>query len=440
MRIKCLLFVLAASLSVANAQEAWDFNKCVEYALEHNINVQQTELSLENSKLMETQAKNNKLPSLSANLSEYLNFGKTLGPDNVYYDINSSSLSGSLSASMLIWNNSRLHNLLKQQTLVVQSNEELLKKVQNDISLNVASAFLDVVLAKELLGVSKEQIEITKGQLKQTQTLVDGGKEAESKIYEIKAQLASEQLEIVNRINNLRIAYLSLYQLLNLEDGVSFEIETPDFSNLMILEPEQTGNIYNSALSFLPEIKQAELDIESAKQDIKINRSSMYPTLGFGASYNNQYNDYSGTNTAKQSFGDQLKSNQRYGFGVQLNIPIFSQFSNRTQMKQAEINVRNKELDLENQKLLLRNTIDRARTDAKAAYDTYNANEQALEAFEKNFGFMQERFNLQLVTAVEYNSSKNQVQQAESRVAQAKYQYIFRLKILDFYKGLPVEL
>ncbi|MFV0346104.1 MAG: TolC family protein, partial [Bacteroidales bacterium] len=139
-------------------------------------------------------------------------------------------------------------------------------------------------------------------------------------------------------------------------------------------------------------------------------------------------------------FGDQLKSNQRYGFGVQLNIPIFSQFSNRTQMKQAEINVRNKELDLENQKLLLRNTIDRARTDAKAAYDTYNANEQALEAFEKNFGFMQERFNLQLVTAVEYNSSKNQVQQAESRVAQAKYQYIFRLKILDFYKGLPVEL
>ncbi|MFV0484286.1 MAG: TolC family protein, partial [Bacteroidales bacterium] len=384
MRIKCLLFVLAASLSVANAQEAWDFNKCVEYALEHNINVQQTELSLENSKLMETQAKNNKLPSLSANLSEYLNFGKTLGPDNVYYDINSSSLSGSLSASMLIWNNSRLHNLLKQQTLVVQSNEELLKKVQNDISLNVASAFLDVVLAKELLGVSKEQIEITKGQLKQTQTLVDGGKEAESKIYEIKAQLASEQLEIVNRINNLRIAYLSLYQLLNLEDGVSFEIETPDFSNLMILEPEQTGNIYNSALSFLPEIKQAELDIESAKQDIKINRSSMYPTLGFGASYNNQYNDYSGTNTAKQSFGDQLKSNQRYGFGVQLNIPIFSQFSNRTQMKQAEINVRNKELDLENQKLLLRNTIDRARTDAKAAYDTYNANEQALEAFEKN--------------------------------------------------------
>lgn len=440
MRIKCLLFVLAASLSVANAQEAWDFNKCVEYALEHNINVQQTELSLENSKLMETQAKNNKLPSLSANLSEYLNFGKTLGPDNVYYDINSSSLSGSLSASMLIWNNSRLHNLLKQQTLVVQSNEELLKKVQNDISLNVASAFLDVVLAKELLGVSKEQIEITKGQLKQTQTLVDGGKEAESKIYEIKAQLASEQLEIVNRINNLRIAYLSLYQLLNLEDGVSFEIETPDFSNLMILEPEQTGNIYSSALSFLPEIKQAELDIESAKQDIKINRSSMYPTLGFGASYNNQYNDYSGTNTAKQSFGDQLKSNQRYGFGVQLNIPIFSQFSNRTQMKQAEINVRNKELDLENQKLLLRNTIDRARTDAKAAYDTYNANEQALEAFEKNFGFMQERFNLQLVTAVEYNSSKNQVQQAESRVAQAKYQYIFRLKILDFYKGLPVEL
>lgn len=440
MRIKCLLFVLVASLSVANAQEAWDFNKCVEYALEHNINVQQTELSLENSKLMETQAKNNKLPSLSANLSEYLNFGKTLGPDNVYYDINSSSLSGSLSASMLIWNNSRLHNLLKQQTLVVQSNEELLKKVQNDISLNVASAFLDVVLAKELLGVSKEQIEITKGQLKQTQTLVDGGKEAESKIYEIKAQLASEQLEIVNRINNLRIAYLSLYQLLNLEDGVSFEIETPDFSNLMILEPEQTGNIYNSALSFLPEIKQAELDIESAKQDIKINRSSMYPTLGFGASYNNQYNDYSGTNTAKQSFGDQLKSNQRYGFGVQLNIPIFSQFSNRTQMKQAEINVRNKELDLENQKLLLRNTIDRARTDAKAAYDTYNANEQALEAFEKNFGFMQERFNLQLVTAVEYNSSKNQVQQAESRVAQAKYQYIFRLKILDFYKGLPVEL
>ncbi|MFV0507524.1 MAG: TolC family protein [Bacteroidales bacterium] len=440
MRIKYLVLMFWSSLSLANAQEVWNFNKCVQYALEHNINVKQTELSLENKKLMEAQAKNNRLPSLNANLSEYLNFGKTLGPDNVYYDINSSSLSGSLNASMIIWNNSRMSKLLEQQALAVQADEALLQKVQNDISLNVASVFLDVVLAGKLLEVAKEQIEITKAQLAQTQTLIDGGKVAESKIYEIQAQLASEELEIVSRANNLRLTYLSLYQILNVEDGVSFKIEVPDFSKLMILEPEQSNSIYNSALTFLPEIKQAQIDIEVAKQDIKISRSGRFPSLGLGASYNNQYNDYSGANTTKLNLAEQLRSNQRYGFGVQLSIPIFNQFNYRTQMRQAEINVKNQELNLENQKLGLRNTIDRARLDAKAAFDTYKANQRALEAFKKNFGFMQERFNMQLVTAVEYNTSKNQVQQAESRVQQAKYQYIFRLKILDFYKGLAVEL
>lgn len=426
----------------ARAQETWDLRECINYALENNIQIQQQSINSDYYENELQQAKNNRLPSLNGGLSNSFNFGRSLQYDNTYANYNSNQTGGSLSANMTLWNGFILKNSIDKAEFDLKASLADLQKAKDDISLYIAAAYLEILLAEELVKVAEDQIGVTKLQIDRTGKLVDAGSLAKGSLLEIEAQLANEELNLVNQQNNLQLAYLNLYQLLELPFTEQFKIEDP-----VLPVVKANGSLLNSmevfrnAVNLRPEIKSAEYRLGSYKEQVAIAKGNLYPTLTFGAdyynSYNNKYEDYNGD---KIPFSEQLKNNERYGLGVNLNIPIFNKGQARTQVKNAELQVLNQEFELQSTKNTLRKDIEQAYTNALAALKKYIASNKAVESMQEAFRYTEEKFNVGMVNSVEYNQSKNNLAKTKSDLAQAKYDYIFRTKILDFYNGEEIEL
>ncbi len=447
------LFQLAAFLMLTfagtlHAQQTWDLQKCINYALENNIQIQQQTINTDYYGNELQQAKNNRLPSLSGGLSNSFNFGRSLQYDNTYADYNSNQTSGNLSANMTLWNGFILQNSINKADLDLKAALADLQKAKDDIMLYIAAAYLEILFTQELVQVAEDQMAVTKMQIDRTGKLVDAGSLAKGSLLEIEAQLASEELNLVNQENALQLAYLNLYQLLELPATEQFKITEPI---LPVVKANGTllnsMDIFRTAVGFRPEVKSAEYRLGSYKEQVAIAKGSLYPSLTIGADYYNTYNNkyfYSPTeenpNPGVISFGDQLKNNDRYGVGVNLSIPIFRKGQVRTQVKNAELQVLNQELELQSTKNVLRKDIEQAYTNAVAALKKYIASNKAVESMQEAFRYTEEKFNVGMVNTVEYNQSKNNLARAKSELAQAKYDYIFRTKILDFYNGETIEL
>jgi outer membrane protein len=246
---------------------------------------------------------------------------------------------------------------------------------------------------------------------------------------------------VVNAQNRSQLAYLALYQLLDLPSTESFKVEKPILpeinANMSLMN---TMDVFKNAVQIRPAVKGAEFKLESARKQLLIAKGNLLPSLSFGANYNNNYNYLMNSQLTNTSFSEQLKSHQRYGFGVTLNIPIFNRFQARTGVSNSQIQVENTELQLQNTKNLLRKDIEQAYTNAIAAFKRYIANQKALASSQEAFRYTEEKFNVGMVNSVEYNQSKNNLSAAQSNLLQAKYEYIFRTKILDFYNGRTIEL
>ena len=272
--------------------------------------------------------------------------------------------------------------------------------------------------------------------------LVDAGSLAKGSLLEIEAQQANEELNLVNQQNSLQLAYLNLYQLLEIASPDQFKIEKPVLpvvkANGSLLN---SMDVFRNAVKIRPEVKSAEYRLGSLKEQVAIAKGSLYPSLTFGADYYNSYNNkYKDFNGDEISLNDQLKNNERYGLGVNLSIPIFSKGQVRTQVKNAELQVLNQEYELQSTKNTLRKDIEQAYTNALASLKKYMASNKAVESTQEAFRYTEEKFNVGMVNSVEYNQSKNNLAKAKSDLAQAKYEYIFRTKILDFYNGNPLNL
>ncbi len=432
----------------AQAQQNWDLQQCIDYALENNIQIQQQSINTDYYQNELQQAKNNRLPSLSGNLSNSFNFGRSLQYDNTYADYNSNQTGASLSANVPLWNGFRLQNSVDKADLDLRASLADLQKAKDDIKLYIAAAYLEILFAEELVQVAEDQLEITKLQIDRTQKLVDAGSLAKGSLLEIEAQQANEELNLVNQQNSLQLAYLNLYQLLEIASPDQFKIEKPVLpvvkANGSLLN---SMDVFRNAVKIRPEVKSAEYRLGSLQEQVAIAKGSLYPNLTFGADYYNEYNNkyfYSPTeenpNPGVISFGDQLKNNDRYGLGVNLSIPIFNKGQVRTQIKNAELQVLNQEYELQSTKNTLRKDIEQAYTNALAALKKYMASNKAVESTQEAFRYTKEKFNVGMVNTVEYNQSKNNLAKAKSDLAQAKYEYIFRTKILDFYNGNPLNL
>lgn len=436
------VLILLVVFTGARAQETWSLQKCIDYAVQNNIQIKQQTLNSDYYNNQLNQAKYNRLPNLNAGIQNSQDFGRSLTYLNTYANRNSNTTGGSLSTNVTIWSGSTMNNAIKMADMDLRASLEETKKAKDDMMLNIAAAYLEILFADELVIVSEDLLKITQLQLDRTSKLVEAGSLAKGSLLEIEAQYAREELDVVNAQNRLQLAYLGIYQLLELPSTESFKIEKPLLpeigANISLLN---SMDVFKNAVQLKPAVKGAEFKLESARKQLLIAKGNKMPSLSFGANYFNNYNNqYTDINGEKIPFDDQLKNNNRYGFGVNLSIPIFNHYQARTGVSNAQIQVENTELQLQNTKNLLRKDIEQSYTNALAAFKRYVANQKTVISSKEAFRYTEEKFNVGMINSVEYNQSKNNLSKTQSDLLQAKYEYIFRTKILDFYNGIPIQL
>ena len=434
--------LLLSATTAGNAQETWSLQKCVEYALENNIQIKQQALGTAFQENQVNQAKSDRLPNLNAQLGNNYSFGRSLTYENTYENVNSTSLSGYLGTNITVFNGFTLKNTIEQRELDLQASIQDLQKAKDDISLAIAASYLEILFDEELVLVSEANIEVTKQQINRTQQLVDAGSLAKGALLEIEAQLAREELQLVNDQNRVQLAYLTLYQFLELPIAQSFKIEKPTLPEISAnASMANSFDVYKNAMNVRPEIKAAQLRVESMKKQLEIAKGAQLPDLSFGANYYNNYNNnYRGFDGKVITFGDQLKNNERMGFSFTLNIPVFNRNMIKNNISNAQLQIADYEYRLQTSANLLRKDIEQAYTNALAAFNRFQSSEKAVHSMQEAFRYTEEKFNVGMVNSVEYNQSKNNLTAAQSDLLQAKYEYIFRTKILDFYNGIPIVL
>lgn len=427
-----LLFVFASS-----AQQKWTLEQCINYALENNIVIKQYQINTQYRENEFDQAKYNQLPSVSASASQGVNFGRSETLEGTFDNYTRANTSADIGANILIWRGGTIKNTIKQNEYSLKASLEELQKAKDDIALNIASAYLEILFAQELIAVSENQVEQSKQQIDRSKQLVEAGTLAQGALLEAEAQLAREELELVNSKNNLRLAYLNLAQILELEDYSNFEIIAPQIPELKAqMTLANSKNVYNKAVEIRPEIKSVEYNLKQAQVQLDIAKGARLPTLSAYAGISNNYLAYENA----PSFSDQFANNVSENIGLSLNIPIFSKFQNRTNINNSKLQITNTQLDLENAKKNLRRQIEQAYVNALGAHERYSANKAAVQSMEESFRYIEEKFSVGRVNPVEYNDAKTNLAIAQSNLLQAKYDFIFRSKILDFYNGVPIEL
>ncbi len=443
--IAVLLLAIAPG---ASAQEIWSLQRCIDYALDNNLQIKQQGLAVEYQQNQLNQAKSDRLPGLNGQLANNYNFGRSLTYQNTYENTNSASISGYLGTDVTLWNGFQMQNLIRQRDLDLQATLMDLQKAKDDLVLNLTALYLEILFAGELIAIDESQMEVTRQQIARSQKLVEAGSLARGSLLETEAQLAREELQLVNDQNRAQLAYLNLFQLLELPINQTFKVEKPS------LPAPETGTpgynsleIFNNALMTRPEIQASRLRVESARKQLDQARGARWPRLTFGANYYNNYNDNylrainnNPLDTEVIPFGEQLKNNKRYGFGLTLNIPVFNRFQVKNAISASRLQVADYEYRLQNTKNQLQKEIEQAYSNALAALKRYISSEKAVHSSEEAFRYAGEKFNVGMVTSVEYNQIKNNLTAAQSQLSQARYEYIFRSKILDFYNGIPITL
>lgn len=439
--ILCGLLLLAVGMQ---AQSKWTLRQCIDYAVENNIEIKQQALNVKNAEIDLSTNKNSRLPNLSGDVSQSFNFGRSQSvATGIYEDNTASSTSFGLSTSMPLFTGFRIPNQIKKSELDLKAATEGLNKAKNNMQLSVASYYLDVLFKKEILKVYEEQVQLTSTQVGRTEILVESGKVAQSQLYDIKAQLAKDELNVTTAKNALELSLLDLSQALNLRDTDGFDIAEPDLSDIIsdnlssILPVEQ---VYQMSLGVKPHVKEAEYKLESSRKNLKVAQSGYWPTLSLGASYNNGFNHIYKSNYNNESPSTQLNHNGREAIGLTLSIPIFDRFQTRNNVRSARLDIENQQYALESIKLALYKEIQQAYQSAIAAQSKFSSTEKAYLAANESFKYAQERYNIGKSTVFELNEAQTKLLSSKSDQIQAKYDFLFRAKILDFYSGKEIDI
>jgi outer membrane protein len=432
-----LLFLLLPSFAVAQPDGKWSLEDCIRYAWKNNLRIKNQELSVEQGQNNLDQAKYNFAPRVSASLNHSMNWGRSVNVQDLQIIENklSQSTSASASASINLIEGNIKNNELKSKQIELEIARAEVQRTRNDIALEIARAYLQVLLSGEILKTATESLSSIEEQVARTEKLVDAGSLAYSSLLEIEAQLAAEKVQVVNARNQLSNAILSLSQLLDLEDDSSFEIEKVDVEFLVTeYKQEPAGKIMEFS-SALPQIKAAELNIENSRLQYKIAKGRLYPVLSFNAGYGTYYSD-----SRDEDFFGQFNENRNPSMGFGISIPIFNNYQLRTGVKNSGIAVRSSEIEYQSRLQTLFKEIRQAQNEAGASYEQYKASTVNAKAMEESFRYVQQKFDVGVLNATDYTVARSNLFKARSDLLQAKYQYVFQLKILDFYKGVPITL
>lgn len=470
------LFCLAAFAAIkpvkAQSPNVWTLQQCIDYAIKNNIQVKQSELSAQSDKYTLQQSEAEVLPSLNGIAAHNYNFGRTIDPfTNQFATDKVLSQNFSLSSSVNLFNGLKTYNTIKQNQYNYLASKYEVDRMKNDVSLNVATGYLQILFNEELMEVAKGQVDISNKQVEQTEKLVDAGTLAKGNLYDIQAQLASDELSFINAQNQLDLSYLVLAQLLNLDSVDNFKIVKPEiiFPDSPVLT-STSGQIYSTAVATLPQIKSAEFKLRSSERALSVAKGEISPRLSLNGSYGTGYSGLSkdivgapvftgyqpngfitssgdpvliptySTDLRVISYSDQYKDNLNKNIGLQLAIPIFNGFQTKNLISQAKIQKQNADYNLELEKNQLRKTIQQAYADANAALKKYYATLKAHDAIQESFKYAEQKFNLGVVNSLDYVTATGKLLKAQSDLLQAKYDYVFKTKVLDFYQGKPITL
>lgn len=434
-----LFFLPALCVLPLQAQEAWDLKQCIDYAIGHNVTVKQQETARQQSEVELNTARWSRLPNLNGNASYSFNFGRSLQPDNTYQSNNVQSNNLSLSTSVPLFTGMRIPHTIALQKLNLKAATADLEKVKDDISIQIAAAYLQVLYTQELATIAHHQVALSQELLAQKQAYLENGKASEAEWLEAKARVAQDELSAVQADNDRRMALLDLSQLLELPTPDGFAIVSPllDERHLAAsLVPP--ADIFEEAVLTKPVIKAARYRLEGADHSIRIAQSAYYPHLDFSAGIGSNY--YKRNNNYNSSYGTQLKDNFSQYVGLSLSIPLFNRFATRNQVRSARLQKDALGWQLEEARKLLYKEIQQAYYNAVNAESQYRSSTTADEAAEASFRLMKEKYATGKANATEYNESRTAWLKAVSNRLQAKYDFVFRSKILDFYRGIPLEL
>mgnify|MGYP000489404302 CR=1 FL=1 len=438
MKTKIALFAAIFTSIAVFSQKQWTLKECVDYALKNNITVKQNRLNVQLAEKDVEISKGNFLPDLNASSSA--GFSSGLSPDQTGVLKNTQNFNSSFSLSTrgTIFNGFRNLNQKKQAQLSVKGSELDLAKIENDISLNVVNEYLNVLFAKENLSVANVQAEISKKQIERARAQFEGGVIPKGDLLNVESTAASDVQNVVLQENTLSIALLRLSQLLQISsvdfDIADIEVGTPSAALLY----ENSNIVYEKALSVWPDIERAKLDVSNADLNIKLEKGAYLPnlsySLGASSSYFHQFNNLFPSQTNAYFF-KQTKDRIRYNLGLSLNIPIFNRFQTKNRVKKSVINKEVSQLALENQKLQLQQEIESAFLDAKAAAKTYEAAQVSLEAQKEAFKNAQVSYDYGSMTQFDFDQVRNRLVNAEGAMIRAKYDFVFKTKVLKFYYG-----
>lgn len=428
-------FILSCP-AITFAQKQWTLTECIDYAIEHSINIQRQQDAVKQQELSLSTAKNSRLPDLSASAGENFGFGRALTSNNTYENNSTTSTSFSLGTSVPLITGGRIPAETAKSQLNLQATLADLDKAKQDISLNVASAYLEAICAKELVDVARKQVELTKAQKHRIEELVKNGKLAETQLAEINATLANDELSLTQQTNNSTIALLTLSQLLELPTPEGFDIANVDVDGIETASLANPDATYCEAVVSKPQILAQELRIKSAERDIDISKSGLYPSLYFSAGLGSNYYNTSGYQV--KSFGKQIKDNFNQYIGLSLSVPIFNRFSTRNNIRSARLQLHSQQLTLDETKKALYKEIQQAYYNALAAQKQCASSATALKASETAFNLMEKKYENGKATSIEYQESKTSLAKAQSNNIQAIYTFIFRNKILNFYRGITL--
>lgn len=436
MKHLAIVLMMSLSLSAAQAnQPGWTLEQCIDHALKKNIQLQQSEVNRENQAINLERAKNQRLPGVYGSASASSSYGQSMNKFGYYGYGNSQNYSGSISASVPLFNGLQISNTIKSQELNLKASMEELKEARESLAMAIASAYLQVLFNKELFQLAQDQEALSLRQLERYQNMAALGKIPEGQVSEVKALHANNQLEASRAESNLKMALLELAQLIELDDWDQFDIVEPVIElDTLSLSLTPADEIYHTAVAMKPVIKASEYRLEQNERQLKVAEGGYYPSLSLGAQYSNGY--YGGGEPLTTQLGD----NHRASIGLSLSVPIFNRMETRNSVKSAKLAIRNAELALENTKKTLYKEIQQAWFNASTALERYKASLESVKQSEIAFHFTEEKFNNARATAYEYDEVRTKLASARSNLLQAKYNFLFSIKILDFYQGDPLTL
>ncbi len=463
---------------IPETSEKWTLKQCIEYALANNLAVQRSNYNVENSEVDLRQAKFSRLPNINGNVGYGYSWGRGLDPvtnNFVSQEIRSSNISGN--ASLPLYNGLTIHNTIRQNQRELAASEYDLAKAKNDLILNVANLFITVVFNKELVENAKYQLASSEQQLDRTRKQVAAGALPKSEELNLDAQVAGNEVTVVQQENALAMSILQLKQALRIPASQGLDVEVPQIDPEDLVIDQTRNEIFEIARKTLPEIKSAEMRIQSSGFGVKASRGNLYPRLNLTAGINTTYSsaqeaqffpdggfrfpndgemppfafvnkdltqgvysvEATGTFRNTYQFGDQIKDNIYRTLGFQLQIPILNGYSARASVQRSVIINQQAKIDAEQASQTLRQNVETAYNEATASSKTYNASLRQVQAREEAFRMMEQRYNAGAATSFEFQVSQNDLYQAMTELTRAKYDFILKKKVLDFYQGKSLE-